>query len=136
MSANNRRDFFKKLFFFTSAGAIVHLMSKSFSAYAAEATLIDMSGKKRTDADNKACVATANGIGYVEDLDKALKAKKITKADKPGANNKIWKPNEQTCKNCSFYNYKKETPEKPTCMLIPQCLVHEKGSCNSWNPKA
>jgi hypothetical protein len=136
MSFESRREFFKKVFFYTSAGALVHVLAKSYSAEAAEPKLIDMTEKMRKDSDNKTCIGIATGLGYVEDLDKALKDKKIVKADKPGANNKVWKPTEQTCENCMFYNFKKESPAKSTCQLIPSCLIHKKGSCNTWTPKA
>ncbi|OFZ11897.1 MAG: hypothetical protein A2Z20_03090 [Bdellovibrionales bacterium RBG_16_40_8] len=135
LEPTGRRDFFKKIFFYTSAGVLVHAFART-RAFAAELSLIDMTEKKRTDPANKQCVAGAKGIGYVEDLDKALKDKKINLTDKPGAAGKIWKVAEQTCENCGLYNFKKETPPKDTCALIPACLVHKKGSCNSWNPKA
>ena len=134
-TSSNRREFFKKIFFYTSAGMLVHALVRA-KAFAGELKLIDMSGKKRTDSDNKQCVATAKGINYVEDLNKALKEKKITKKDMPGVGGKTWKAADQTCINCGLYNFKKENPPKATCALIPACLIHEKGSCNSWNPKA
>ena len=127
---NHRRDFFKKMLLFTGAGVLAQTLGRTH-AFAADLLPIDMSGKKRTDADNKACVGVATGLGYTDNLDSSLKAKKIVKADKPG-----FKANEQICSKCMFYNYKKETPEKPTCQLIAQCLVNPKGSCNSWAPKA
>lgn len=134
MEANNRREFFKKVFFYTSAGAIVHVLARGHRAQAAELKLIDMTGKKRTDEDNKKCVGVAGGLNYVDDLGKALKDKKITKEDKPGANNKIWKTTEQNCSTCAFYTVEGKGTGK--CTLIPGCLVAEKGSCNTWAPKA
>jgi hypothetical protein len=139
MKLTTRRNFFKQVFFYTSAGALTHLLMNS-EAFAAGPMLIDMTGLKRKDPENKACVTTAKGIGYVEDLAKAIKdpaaAKKMSPnfavtTDKPGH-----KAATQLCDTCMFYNFKKETPAKPTCMLLPACFVHAKGSCNSWAKKA
>ncbi len=139
MKPSNRRQFFKQVFVYTSAGALTHLLVNS-EAFAAEPMLIDITGKKRTDADNKACVSTAKSIGYVEDLDAAIKNPAAAKKDSPSYMAKTDKPGHkaatQTCDSCIFFNYKKETPVKPTCTLLPKCLVHAKGSCNSWAPKA
>lgn len=139
MTPNNRRNFFKQVFFYTSAGALTHLFINS-DAFAAEPLLIDITGKKRTDPDNVASVATAKSIGYVEDLEKAIKDPAGTKKAMPNFTAKTDKPGfkaaQQTCDTCMFYNYKKETPAKPTCTLLPKCLVHAKGSCNSWTAKA
>jgi High potential iron-sulfur protein len=134
---SSRREFFKKVFFYTSAGALIQIFAKNLSFAAASAlSLIDMTGKVRTDADNKECVGVAKGIGYVEDVSKALAAKTTTKADRTGSGGKVFKPADQTCDTCMFYNYKKATPPEATCQLLPKCLVHAKGSCNSWSPKA
>ncbi len=133
---SNRREFFKKVLFFTSAGIAVQAFAKSI-AWAAEMAVIDMTGKKRKDADNTESVNVAKSLGYVPNLAAALKAKKIDKTDKPGTTaGKIWKPTEQVCENCQFFNFKKETPAKPTCMLLQKVYVETKGSCNSWAPKA
>ena len=98
--------------------------------YASELKLIDMSGKKRKDKVNQTAVKQAQGIGYVEDLEAALKAKKVKKTDQPG-----FKASEQTCLTCQFY---KETEKgvAGTCTLIPKVLVHSEGSCNTWVRKA
>lgn len=133
MQSNNRREFFKKAFFYTSAGVLVQTFARYAHSAAAELKLIDITGKKRTDADNKESLGMAQGLGYVEDLKKALAEKKTTKTDRT-AGAKTWKAAEQTCDTCMFYDYKKEG--KPTCQLLPKVLVHAKGSCNSWQPKA
>ena len=89
--------------------------------------------QKHTDADNKQCVSIGKSLNYVEDLDKALAAKKITKETRV-VGKKSYKAAEQNCSTCLFFDHKKEG--KPTCQLIPKCLVHDIGSCNSWSPKA
>ena len=120
MEISNRREFFKKVFIYTSAGAMVQVLARNVAQ--ADLLPIDMTGKKRKDEDNKACVVTATSIGYVDSLDKALKDKKITR--QPG----------ETCEKCMFYDFQKNG--KPTCQLIQKCLVNPKGSCNSWVKKA
>lgn len=124
MESPKRRLFLKKFFFYTSAGAFVHVLAKSF-LFAAPA-------QKSTGADGACHGPTAKSINYVEDLAKALKQKTMTKTDRPGTAGKVWKATQQTCDTCMLYNYKKETPPQPTCQLIPGCLVKPKGSCNSW----
>jgi hypothetical protein len=91
--------------------------------------LIDMSGKTRKDKDNETAVKTAKGLGYVEDLKKALKDKKVTKVDQPG-----FKADQQTCEKCQFYKEVKKG--EGTCTLIPKVLVHGPGSCNTWVKKS
>ncbi|MCB0351015.1 MAG: high-potential iron-sulfur protein [Bdellovibrionales bacterium] len=138
MKVTTRRNFFKQVFFYTSAGALTHLLVNS-EAFAAEPMLIDMTGLKRKDAANKGCVTTAKSIGYVEDLAAAIKdpaaAKKASPSYMPHTDKAGHKAATQTCDTCMFYNYKKATPAQPTCMLIPACLVHAKGTCNSWAAK-
>ncbi len=131
-----RREFFKKIIFYTSAGVVVQALARSVTWAAEELGLIDMTKAKRKDAANEESVKIAAGIGYVSNLDAALKAKKATKADKPGAAGKVWKAGEQTCDNCALFNMTKATPVKATCALLPKVLVDAKGSCNSWAPKA
>ena len=131
-----RREFFKKVLFYTSAGVVVQALAKSVSWAAGELAVIDMTKTKRKDADNEESVKIATSLGYVANLDEALKAKKIAKTDRPGAAGKVIKANEQVCETCMFYNYKKETPAKATCQLLSKVLVAPKGSCNSWSPKA
>ena len=132
----SRRNFLKNLCLIAGAGILAKTLSpQSAQAQTEELKTIDMSEKKRTDAANKESVGLARGLGYVENLEKGLKEKKIAKTDRPvGA--KVWKANEQTCDNCMFYNYKKENPPKATCQLMSKILVHPKGSCNSWQAKA
>jgi High potential iron-sulfur protein len=133
---SNRREFFKKVLFYTSAGVVVQALAKSI-AWAGDLAVIDMTGKKRKDADNTESVNIAKSLGYVPNLEAGLKAGKIKKEDKPGtAAGKVWKAAEQKCSNCQFYNYKKETPAKATCMLMQKVLVDSNGSCNSWAPNA
>lgn len=131
-----RREFFKKVLFYTSAGVVVQALAKSVTWAAEELALIDMTKTKRKDAANEESVKSAISNGYVANLDAAIKAKKVTKADKPGAAGKVWKADEQTCENCALFNMAKATPPKATCALFPKVLVDAKGSCNSWSPKA
>jgi hypothetical protein len=131
----NRRAFLNYSVKALSFGAVISLVGLNNKLWAAPGKLlvIDMSEKKRKDADNKQCVGIAKGLGYVENLDAALKSKKTVKETRTfGA--KTFKPIEQNCSTCQFYDYKKDG--QPTCQLLPKCLVHDIGSCNSWVPKA
>jgi len=131
---SGRRDFFKSVFFYTGAGILVNILARG-TTYAADALqLIDMSQTKRKDPTNAECVKAAKGINYVDNLEKALKDKKITKSDMPGAGGKVWKVKEQTCDTCALYDYKHDG--QATCQIIPNCLVSKKGSCVAWAPKA
>ncbi|MEQ1665711.1 MAG: high-potential iron-sulfur protein, partial [Bdellovibrionales bacterium] len=125
---SERRELLKKVFFYSSAGILANILLRN-NSYAAELQVIDITGKVRTDADNAECLKIATGINYVPDLAVAIKDKKITKSDMKTPAGKEWKANQQTCANCALFNYKKETPEKPTCQLLPKCLVAAKGSC-------
>ncbi len=133
---NERREFFKKVLFYTSAGVVVQAFARSISWAADELKVIDMTKQKRKDPANEEMVKIASGLSYVSDLSAALKAKKITKTDRQAAAGKIVKAADQVCENCQFFNFKKETPAKATCMLLQKVLVDQKGSCNSWAPKA
>lgn len=131
-----RREFFKKVLFYTSAGVVAQAFARTISWAADELKVIDMTKTKRKDPANEESVKTAVALGYVSDLSAAIKAKKVTKTDRPGAAGKVVKAADQTCENCMFFNYKKETPAKATCQLLQKVLVDAKGSCNSWSPKA
>ena len=125
MKKTHRRQFVK----FALVGVFANAILQSFSSYAkaAKLLLIDMSAKKRKDETNQGCVKSAKGLGYVEDLAKALKSKE-TKKKVIGT----WKVEDQTCENCQLFDYKKDGQD--TCMVLPKSLVHKKGSCNSWVP--
>ena len=126
-----RRDFLKR----TALGTLgLVALGNIFGATKALALdLIDMTGKKRTDAANKSAMTVAKGLNYVDDTKEALKKKQITKTDRQvGA--KTYTPDQQTCDTCNFY--KETAAGKGTCTLIPGVLVRGPGTCNSWIPKA
>lgn len=124
-----RRDFLKLSVVSFFAGAAAQGLNLG-KAYAAKLSLIDLSKKTRKDKENEAAVKVAAGLGYVEDLEKALKDKKIKKVD-----NASFKPSQQNCVTCQFYN-EVEAGKAGTCTLIPNVLVHAKGSCNTWVKKS
>jgi hypothetical protein len=126
-TATNRREFFKKVLFYTSAGAAIQIFAKN-QLLAADAPL-------KPVAADPACQKVAAGLGYVEDLAKALKAHKIQKKDMPGAGGAVTKAADQRCENCALFNMLKKTPAVPSCALIQNCAVNPKGSCNSFAPK-
>ena len=130
----SRRGFIKSFSAYAAVASTLSFLSRF--AQAAELKLIDITGTKRKDPDNEACVKLLKPLGYVEDLAAALKSKQVTnKKDIPGVGGKIWKPAEQTCDTCSLYK-EKRGPTESNCLISPKCLVHAKGSCNTWAPKA
>lgn len=80
--------------------------------------MIDMTKKKRTDANNTAAVATATAIGYIDDANHAKNKKE------PSAK----------CESCMFF--KGVDKGCGTCQLIPNVQIHAEGYCNSWTKKA
>lgn len=124
-----RRDFLKTAILSAASAGFLGSFLKSTKAFALE--LIDMSGKRK-DAANISAIKVASGLNYVEDLDKALKLKKIKKEDRV-VGDKTYKPEDQACDTCNFY--KKTKDNAGTCLIIPGVLVHAKGSCVSWTQK-
>lgn len=125
-----RRDFFKASLLGAASLTVIGSLFKATRAYALE--LIDMTGKSKNPA-NKSAVTVAKGLNYVDDLEKAIKDKKITKAEKK-MGGKTYTPAQQICSTCNFY--KKTKDGVGTCTLIPGVLVQGAGSCNSWIPGA
>lgn len=124
LQSNSRREFFKKMALYTAAGALMQSIAQSVKA--AGLKLIDMKAKSPV-------VDTAKSIGYVENLAASIKSKAVTKTDKTvGA--KSFKAADQTCDTCMFFDMQKKGED--TCTLLTGVLVHKKGSCNSWAPKA
>lgn len=125
-----RREFMKSVVLGSVSAGLLGSIFHATRAFALE--LIDISGKRK-DAANTAALKTATALNYVENLEAALKQKKIKKEDRK-VGEKTVKASEQTCDTCQFYKSTKEGAG--TCTLIPGVLVHAKGSCNSWVPKA
>lgn len=121
----NRRGFLKGTL---GIAALAAISARSVIGWAEDKALklIDMSGKKRTDEENKKAVSIAKGLNYVEDATAADKAGKIKRVEKMGV-----KGSDQTCANCQFYT-EVEKGKSGKCMLIPGVLVHAEGWCNSW----
>lgn len=94
------------------------------------AELIDLTGKKRTDAANNTALGIAKGLNYVEDVAKAAKEGKVKYPDKTGV-----KMADQLCSKCQFYKAA-DGKKGGVCTLIPGVLVHEGGGCMSWVKKA
>lgn len=103
---------------------MVNVMAKNWAEANSTKELlpIDVTGKIRTDADNKACLSMATTVKYVENLEKELKA-----------NPKYPRKAGETCDACSLYDTQKEG--KPKCTLFAKCFVHAKGSCMTWTKK-
>jgi hypothetical protein len=124
IQSTSRRNFFKQMITYTAVGVAVQTLARQ--AKAAALKLIDMKSKSPI-------VDTAKGIGYVENLAAALKAKSTTKTERV-VGTKKFAPADQTCDTCMFFDMQKKGED--TCTLLPGVLVHKKGSCNSWAPKA
>ncbi len=132
---SNRREFFRNLMLAGIAGAFAPTLIATL-AEAAEPELVDMTGKKRTDPANAACMAAAKNVHYhdnVAELDKEYKAGKMGKPnsfkDKAGKEIPFL---ERNCAKCALYGM----AGKPgSCPLIAGCLVSPKGACASWSPK-
>ena len=133
MNKTPRRQFlFQTMGLIGLAGLASKISLPTNLAAAEELSLIDMTEKIRKDATNKECVKQAKAIGYIVDLKKA--PADLKKKETRTVGSKTFKPEDQTCDTCLFYDFKKDG--KPTCQLIPKCLVHAKGSCVSWVGKA
>ncbi len=133
----NRRHFFKSTLLGAAAASVgmgVLSIFREGSAWAADSALkiIDMTKKVRKDAANTSAVKVASALNYVDDLKKALKAKKITKSPITRGP-KTYAVNDQICEHCMFYAADGKDTGK--CQLIPGVLVHGPGSCTSWSPK-
>lgn len=132
---SSRRDFFRNLLLAGVSGAFAPTLLATL-AEAADPELVDMTGTKRKDPQNTACVAAAKNVKYhdsIAGLDKEYKAGKIGKPnsfkDKAGKEIPFL---ERTCDKCALFGM----AGKPgTCPLVAGCLVAAKGSCASWSPK-
>ena len=118
-----RRRFVKKLTL-ASIGAFLGTQLFRLAAHAADKCggLIDMSGKK-SDETNKKAMAMAKNLGYVEDIDAAVKAKAATRKEK-----------DDHCANCMFYVKVEDGKKCGTCKVIPipGAQVTANGWCKSW----
>lgn len=135
----NRRDFLKissLTALAATVGAQVVTFGKKAWAQAVALALVDMSKKKRTDAENAKAVGILQGLGYVEDADAAEKAKKITRVDKPHPGGGTMSAKKQYCNNCAFYaeDAKIDKKEHSKCKIVPaEVQVHFSGYCNTYN---
>lgn len=119
----------------TKLGALIVAspLVKPILALAADLQLIDMSEKKRTDAANKTAVGIAKNFKYIAD---ANKEKRENASEKKDAGGKAFKPTEQFCHNCNFFDTTKSVGKNAPCQVIPGVLVHNEGWCMMWTPKA
>lgn len=131
---NNRREFFRNLLLAGVAGAVLPSLITEF-AQAEDLLPIDMTGKKRKDATNVACVTAAKNLHYhddAKDLEKEFAGGKIGKPndlkDKAG---KFIAVKDRHCDKCALYGISKPG----VCALINGCTVAAAGSCTSWSPK-
>ena len=136
----NRREFLKaSVAVGLALGALTKLVAFSKAAVAEALALVDLTGKKRTDAANKAAIGILAGLGYVENVEKAEKAGKIHRTDKPNPSGGTFPAKAQRCMTCALMEPQYVNGNKPgKCMLVPGVLVHPTGYCNSYsvNPKA
>lgn len=113
----------------TSAAAATLAFSQWAFAKGKKLMLIDITGKKRTDAANKAVLGVAKGINYVPDVAKAVKDGQAKFQAKNGV-----KPEAQFCNTCLFHQ-PYGAAEGVKCTMLNGVLVHEKGGCASWAKK-
>ena len=107
-------------------------LTKAF-AQAAGKALIDMTGKKRKDPVNKAAVAIAKNLNYIQDHGKE---KAVGGMDKASAKGTKFAVAQQYCNNCQYAPDNVKPAEGYSCLLIANVLVHHNGWCKQWNPRA
>lgn len=132
---NNRRDFLKNSTVFALTAFFgAKLLTWGQSAYAAALSLVDMSKTKRKDPENEAAVGILSGMGYVEDADKAEKAKKLTRVEKDNPAGGKFPAKKQHCGNCMLLEDADQNTGKPgKCKLVQTALVHANGYCNTYS---
>lgn len=136
ITANSRRAFLKKLIAASVIGGVAPFLSRESLAQN-KPELIDMTLKKRKDAQNATCVTAAKNIKYNDSAAALAKDYSSGKIPKPGSfKDKAGKeiPYEsRTCSKCALFGM--PDPKVANCVLIPGCLVATQGSCSSWSPK-
>jgi hypothetical protein len=133
----SRRRFFKYTFMAAAGGFLIDALSGR-TAMADEPKLIDLTGKTRSDAANKACIVSANAINYrnsAAEVAKDIKSGKIKTTvvsfkDKTGKEIPVEK---RECQKCALFAL--TNPKLNTCALINGCLVNPTGACTSWSLK-
>lgn len=105
--------------------------SKAFGQ-AVEKKLIDMTGKKRKDPENKAAVAIAKGFGYIDNHEKE---KSVGGVDKTSAKGTKFAVAQQFCHNCQYAPEAQKQKDGYVCLLIANVLVNHNGWCRQWNPR-
>ena len=94
--------------------------------------LIDITGKKRKDPQNKAAVAIAKGFNYIEN---AKTEKHVGGSEQTSAKGTKFPAANQFCKNCQYAPEAQKQKDGYSCLLIANVLVHNEGWCNKWMPR-